>query len=106
MNDMACFPGSSGSPIFLFNRDGCLDRKNNAYMMGATGFFLVGVLYSGPLITNEGRIVLGQAPTVEVASMMHLGYAISSAEIRVIEEVQIEKIKRVLAAKAQRGERP
>lgn len=34
--DMACFPGSSGSPIFLFNQNGFIDRKTNTNRIGAT----------------------------------------------------------------------
>lgn len=91
--DMACFPGSSGSPIFLFNQNGYLDRKKNSMMMGSTRILLAGVLYAGPLITNQGEIVLGQAPRIEVASMMHLGYAVRSTALRAIDE----RVRRIVA---------
>lgn len=87
MVDMACFPGSSGSPIFLYDRNGYLDRKQNSYMMGTQRIKLVGVLYSGPLISNDGRIVLSHMPRVEVSSMMHLGNAIKSSELRVLDQI-------------------
>jgi hypothetical protein len=77
MVDMACFPGSSGSPIFI-NEIGYIDRKTNSYMMDARRLFFVGVLYAGPLITNKGEIKFGSIPTVEVAAMMHLGQVIRS----------------------------
>ena len=41
----------------------------------------VGILYSGPLITNSGEVILNQPPKVEVAAMMHLGNAIRSTQI-------------------------
>lgn len=87
MVDMACFPGSSGSPIFLYDRNGYLDRKSNSYNIGAQRIKLVGILYSGPLISNDGRIVLAHTPRVEVASMMHLGNAIRSSELRVLDQM-------------------
>lgn len=85
--DMACFPGSSGSPIFLYDRNGYLDRKANSYMIGAQRLKLVGVLHSGPLITNKGQIILSHMPHVEVASMMHLGNAVKSSELRALDNV-------------------
>lgn len=85
--DMACFPGSSGSPIFLYDRNGYLDRKANSYMIGAQRLKLVGVLHSGPLITNKGQIVLSHMPSVEVASMMHLGNAIKSSELKALDAI-------------------
>ena len=91
MVDMACFPGSSGSPIFLYDRNGYLDRKTNSYNIGAHRIKLVGVLYSGPLIASDGRIVLSHMPRVEISSMMHLGYAIKTSELRVLDQI-IRKI--------------
>lgn len=91
MVDMACFPGSSGSPVFIYNPNGYTDRKTNNYLMGATRIKLVGILYAGPLITNRGNIVLGQPPTVQVAAMMHLGSVIKSSQITMIHHAIKEK---------------
>ncbi|MDF1770294.1 serine protease [Maricaulis sp.] len=93
MVDIACFPGSSGSPIFLYDRNGYFDRKKNSYMLGSSRLKLVGILYSGPLVTNDGQIVLGRAPRITVDSMMHLGNALRSTEILKIQE-EIDKITR------------
>jgi hypothetical protein len=79
--DMACFPGSSGSPIFVYNRDGYLDRKESTFVMGQSRVKLVGILYAGPLVTNSGQIVMSQPTKVNVSSTMHLGYAIKSTAI-------------------------
>ena len=83
--DMACFPGSSGSPVFLFNRDGYYDRKTNSIMMGQGRMLFVGVLFEGPLVTNEGKIVLTKSPKVEVQSMMHLGCVVKSSAMTKLE---------------------
>lgn len=78
MVDMACFPGSSGSPIFLYDRNGYFDRKENNYLHGASRLKFVGILYEGPLVTSVGHLTL-----------MHLGNAIRSSEIFKIEaEIQ------------------
>jgi hypothetical protein len=103
MVDMACFPGSSGSPIFLYDRNGYLDRKKNSYNIGAQRIKLVGVLYSGPLIANDGRIVLTQMPRVEISSMMHLGNAIKTSELHVLDQM-IRKMTAVPAPPAEVGD--
>ena len=85
MVDMACFPGSSGSPIFIYNRNGYFDRKTNTNYIGASRVILVGVLYAGPLISNTGDIILSTNPRVSINTMMHLGCAIRSSELRVLD---------------------
>lgn len=85
MIDIACFPGSSGSPIFLYNENGYLDRKTQTYTMGQSRLKLLGILYGGPTLTNSGQIVLNKGFQIEVSSMMHLGFAIKSTEVRVLE---------------------
>lgn len=87
MVDMACFPGSSGSPIFLFNRNGYRDLKSNIYHLHAERIKFIGILYSGPLISSDGKIVFSSTPRVEVASMMHLGNAIKTSELHVLDQL-------------------
>lgn len=89
MIDMACFPGSSGSPIFLYNENGYLDRKTQAYRMGQTRLKLLGILYGGPTLTNSGQIILNKGFEFEVSSMMHLGFAIKSTELKVLETLTL-----------------
>jgi hypothetical protein len=91
MVDMACFPGSSGSPVFI-NQLGYTERKTGNYMMDRRRFFFVGILYSGPLITNKGEIKLGGLPTVEVAAMMHLGQVIRSSMMLAFDDLIRPKI--------------
>lgn len=80
--DMACFPGSSGSPVYIFNQ-GSYPQKNGGIVAG-TRIFLVGILYRGPLFKNTGHVKLGQGPTVTVDTMMHLGQVIRSTELLII----------------------
>jgi len=86
MADMACFPGSSGSPVFVLDRNGFRDKRTGTYHPAASRFKFVGILYSGPTITNEGEIIFSNQPTVEVAAMMHLGNIIKSTELEAFEE--------------------
>lgn len=81
MVDMACFPGSSGSPVIMLNQGGWASQGN--MVIGGTRLFLLGVLYAGPLISTQG-VVLGQQPQVAVDAMMHLGQVIKSSELHKI----------------------
>jgi V8-like Glu-specific endopeptidase len=62
--DAACFPGSSGSPVFLFNEGGYVD-KSGTTNLGGTRVKLLGILYAGPQHTAEGEIQIVTVPTVE-----------------------------------------
>ncbi len=82
--DAACFPGSSGSPVFLFE-DGMYRASDNGMTPGTRISFL-GVLYAGPQFTAEGRLEprpiphnVTQAPITSVP--MNLGFVIQSDQI-------------------------
>ena len=47
MIDVACFPGSSGSPVMLYNI-GNYVKKGGGTVIGSR-FFLLGILYAGPV---------------------------------------------------------
>ncbi|GAA5000291.1 hypothetical protein GCM10023206_01740 [Acinetobacter puyangensis] len=93
MIDMACFPGSSGSPVFLYNRDGYLDRKTQSIVMGQSRLKLLGILYAGPQFTSSGQIILSKGLQFKIDSMMHLGIVIKSSELKVLESYAIETWK-------------
>ena len=81
--DCAVYPGSSGSPIFLFNIGGYL--SGNQFMLGASRIKLIGVLSSGHSVDNYGHVVAMPAPlgvsAVIVPSMMNLGICIKSTQL-------------------------
>ena len=58
--DAACFPGSSGSPVFQFNEGAYLTK---GHLMGGSRLRLLGVLYAGPQYTAEGTLVVRSIPT-------------------------------------------
>lgn len=88
--DCACWPGSSGSPIVLYNESGFVDRDGNINMSGPRTK-LLGVLYAGPQFDAEGRIGVRDIPTgIEPVSttkvMINLGYAIKASQLRALED--------------------
>lgn len=92
MVDMACFPGSSGSPVFIYDRSGYLDRRQNSYIIGQQRILLVGILYAGPQITSDGHLILAQPPKVAVSAMMHLGNIIRASALSALDE-QFRKLR-------------
>lgn len=89
--DMACFPGSSGSPIYMMSR-GHFDRESRRFLLDSWRFHLLGILYSGPTVTNEGAIYFSRKPTIAVSTMMHLGQAIKSNAIFKLEDSVCEQL--------------
>ncbi|MBI3416888.1 MAG: trypsin-like peptidase domain-containing protein [Verrucomicrobia bacterium] len=61
MIDAACFPGSSGSPVLLYNSGNYSDRMGNTII--GTRIKLLGVLYAGPQHTATGEITIANVPT-------------------------------------------
>jgi len=64
--DAACFPGSSGSPVFLYNATGWINRSGGI-VMGGTRVKLLGVLYAGPQHTATGEVQIVTVPTQQRA---------------------------------------
>lgn len=63
--DAACFPGSSGSPVMLFDVASYQTRKGT--FMGSSRIKLLGVLYAGPQHTVEGEVKVVLVPTQQKA---------------------------------------
>jgi hypothetical protein len=54
--DCACFPGSSGSPILIFNPGGHTTKEGHFNLQGR--LILLGILYAGPLYTADGEVLI------------------------------------------------
>ncbi|MGQ0525452.1 MAG: S1 family peptidase [Betaproteobacteria bacterium] len=85
--DAACFPGSSGSPVLLFEIGTYQTR--NAVNVGSR-IKLLGVLYAGPQHTVEGDIKVVTVPTVQkpIAVAMipnNLGVVIKAEQLNAFE---------------------
>lgn len=84
--DMACFPGSSGSPIYILNEGGYRDKHGNSYF-GPSRVILLGILFAGPQYNAGGDIVVKTIPTskqvIELNTRIttNLGYYIKAEEL-------------------------
>lgn len=92
--DAACFPGSSGSPVFLANI-GSFVNASGALCAGSR-IALLGTLYAGPQHTATGEVVVVQVPTDTKAFSIstipnNLGLVIHAAKVLDFEPV-LEKI--------------
>ena len=84
--DMACFPGSSGSPIFINNPLGYFDKKEKKFLLGKGRFLFLGILSSGPQMSASGTISIQDIPTKQAVIsqtpvMINLGYYIKAYEL-------------------------
>lgn len=90
MIDAACFPGSSGSPVFIFN-EGVFKTKKGR-LSGGNRIILLGVLYAGPQHTAQGEIEVVNVPTIQKPISIsripnNLGLVIKAERILELEEL-------------------
>lgn len=90
MIDAACFPGSSGSPVFIFN-EGNYKTKNGQLIFG-NRIILLGILFAGPQHSATGEIEVVNVQNVQKPisiSMIpnNLGLIIKSERILELEEL-------------------
>lgn len=95
--DVACFPGSSGSPILIVNEGGYRD-KAGGITFGTDRVVFLGTLFAGPVYSVDGQIIIKDIPTVQVpmsqsAIMMNLGYYIKAAALSEFDSVVEEAYK-------------
>jgi hypothetical protein len=60
--DFTTWPGASGSPVFIYNEGGWIDRKGNT-IMGGIRAKLVGVVYGVALQDVSGNVLIQAGPT-------------------------------------------
>lgn len=93
--DAPCFPGSSGSPVFLYNQGGYGTRSG--FTVGAR-IALLGVLYAGPMYDAEGEIRVRNIPTQQVPVSrtqipVNLGNVIKGEKVLELEETLRSKVR-------------
>lgn len=96
MIDAACFPGSSGSPVFLLNLGNYSDKKGNTIIGNRIKF--LGILHAGPQHTATGEIKIVEIPIVQkpisqITIPNNLGFVIKSKEILKFKEILKKKIE-------------
>jgi len=82
--DCACFPGSSGSPVLIFDQGGYLDAKG--LNLGGGRIILLGVLFAGPQHVAEGEIQTIEVPLAQVPISLskipnNLGFVVKARKI-------------------------
>jgi Trypsin-like peptidase domain len=82
--DAAIFPGSSGSPVFLFNQGTWSDRAGHV-VMGAR-LRLLGIVFAVAQHKSDGQIVIRPAPTqslpsVETLIPNNIGLCVKAAKV-------------------------
>ncbi len=83
--DCACFPGSSGSPVLIFDQGGYLDAKGNL-SLGGERIILLGVLFAGPQHVAEGEIQTVEVPLAQIPISLskipnNLGFVVKAQKI-------------------------
>jgi hypothetical protein len=89
--DAACFPGSSGSPVFILNEGMYLDKKKRT-LFSKDRVLLLGTLYAGPQQTINGDIEIVEVPVVQKPIavsriQINLGYVIRSTKLKELEQL-------------------
>ena len=89
--DAACFPGSSGSPVFLYNIGG-YSTKSGVTKIGPGRIRLLGILYAGPQHTVTGEIKVVEVPTqnkpIPISTIPNnLGMVIKSSELQKFDQI-------------------
>jgi len=93
MIDAACFPGSSGSPVFLYNIGGYSTKLKRiprkiiiSGQIKGNRVKLIGILYAGPQFSVNGEMEIIEIPTKSDAKVisnipMNLGLVIKSNKL-------------------------
>lgn len=89
--DAACFPGSSDSPVFLFDQGG-YSTKSGGMVIGSSRVKLLGVLYAGRQHTVSGEIRVAQVPTQNVSVPVstipnNIGMVIKVSQLEAFEKI-------------------
>jgi hypothetical protein len=100
--DATCIGGSSGSPILLI-KDGMNRNKadQSIITLGGFQFFLLGLLYKGPIINAKGQVEIHNIPTkIQLISnteiMINLGYIIKAERILELEKQFLNNVEKSL----------
>lgn len=94
--DASVFPGSSGSPVFIYEPFGYFDKKNKALVLSRRIFFL-GVLSAVFKMPDTGEIIIPtrETPFVKINQLVDIG-VVFKAKI-IIEMIQkfLKEVKNV-----------
>ena len=83
--DCSCFPGSSGSPVLIFDQGGYMDARGNLNI-GGNRVILLGALFAGPQHVAPGEVKTIDVPLQQVPISLsripnNLGFVVKSQKI-------------------------
>lgn len=83
--DCACFPGSSGSPVLIFDQ-GSFSDANGSVIVSGGRLILLGVLFAGPQHVAQGEIKTIDVPLVHTPISLskipnNLGFVVKAEKI-------------------------
>ncbi len=83
--DCACFPGSSGSPVLIFDQGGFFDAQGIIHM-AEWRVILLGVLFAGPQHVAEGEVQTIDVPLAQIPISLskipnNLGFVVKAQKI-------------------------
>lgn len=85
--DIACFPGSSGSPILIVHEGGAVKTKEGGIIYGSQQVLLLGILTEGITISSSGLLEINRLPILDQTisqkklAVMNLGYYTKAEQI-------------------------
>ena len=96
--DAACFPGSSGSPVFIINEGNYKDKHRDIYL-GTSRVIFLGTQFAVPAMNAIGQIVpktipAATIPVSQTKMMINLGYYIKSYELRAFEPMILNDLRK------------
>lgn len=99
--DAACFPGSSGSPVFLANIGSFVDASGA--LCAGSRIALLGTLYAGPQFNAAGEIIVVEVPTSTKSIAIsriptNLGCVIHGAKLRDFEPLLLDILSKQTTA--------
>lgn len=97
--DIASIPGSSGSPILIFN-EGVFSNQGEGIIVG-NRYILLGLLFAGPHMRADGTIQVVEVPSVAtpIASTMipiHLGFYVKASELLILKQDMFSSLEHML----------
>ena len=92
--DIATFPGSSGSPVFIFNESGYTDKAGN-YHMGTRLLFLGVLMLAGYGLKTKEFEIEDIPIKVETDYFSDVGYYIKSSEILDFKNIVRRELRRI-----------
>ena len=95
--DAACFPGSSGSPVFLANIGSFVNEKGA--LCAGNRIALLGTLYAGPQHTATGEVRVVDIPTANTPVAFstipnNLGLVINGSKLLDFEQIVSERLEK------------